>query len=247
MHLIYVDDSGDESVYGYAGVAVPEDRFRSVLTEIKTFRRALRESDGIFINKELHAWKLVSGRGRLGSKTVTKGRRCQVFREALSLVGELEGVRVFLGFGPRKQRLLLLNRLINRINRTMQKWGSRAMLIFDEGEEKAYTRLVRKMGVYNPIPSKYGLWMPEGMPYRNMPVEQIIEDPSFRRSEQSYLIQMADLCGYALLQHERPTQRGLKYGLNTTIQLIETVIVRETNPSDPLGVVRIPKELEGLS
>lgn len=28
---------------------------------------------------------------------------------------------------------------------------SRGVLIFDEGEERAYTRLVRNMGVYNPI------------------------------------------------------------------------------------------------
>jgi hypothetical protein len=51
-------------------------------------------------------------------------------------------------------------------------------LISDEGKEVAYTRLIRKMGVYNPIPSRMGAW-PEGTATRNIPIELILEDPVF--------------------------------------------------------------------
>jgi hypothetical protein len=51
-----------------------------------SFRRDLKASDGIFVYKELHAWKFVSGRGRVGDRVVTKYRRGEIFRDTLELV-----------------------------------------------------------------------------------------------------------------------------------------------------------------
>lgn len=38
----------------------------------------------------------------------------------------------------------------------MQTWDSYATLILDEGKEAETTRLLRKMGVYNPVPVYVG-------------------------------------------------------------------------------------------
>jgi hypothetical protein len=62
-----------------------------------SFRRDLKASDGIFVYKELHAWKFVSGRGRVGDRVVTKYRRGEIFRDTLELVASLPGVRLLNG------------------------------------------------------------------------------------------------------------------------------------------------------
>lgn len=237
MHFVYIDDTGDEQVYGYAAVAIPASRFRPILLQVKDFRRELLRSDGIFMGAEFHAWKFVSGRGRIAKQVVTKYRKSQIFSEALEFVAALPGARLFTSFGTRSNRLKTLERMLNRINRAMQGWDSQAVLIFDEGEEKAYTGLVRKLGVYNPIPSKFGRW-PDGSEYKNLPTEFIIEDPSFRRSKQSYFIQLADFCGYALLQKERPTPSRMKYGIHEMFPLLESVCVKDANRADPFGTIR---------
>lgn len=239
MHLVYIDDSGDQDVYGYSALCVPCNQFREILQAIKAYRRCLRASDGIFINKEFHAVDFCSGRGHIGSRVVTKWRRCEIFKETLCWIAGIPNVRLLNAFGTRDGRLRTLERLVNRINRAMRDWDSTAILIFDEGESRQYTHLVRKLGVYNPIRSSHGVW-PDGKEYRNIPIEHVIEDPNFRNSKQSYFIQMADFCGYAMLQKERPTKsaKRARLRLHEAFPLLGAICVKEANPHDPFGIVR---------
>lgn len=94
----------------------------------------------------------------------------------------LTSLRLFNVCLPNRQDWAF-ERLLNRINRTMQAWGSHALLICDEGKEADYTRLVRKMSVHNPIPSQFGVWKDTGRATRNIPIDRIIEDPFFKRSD----------------------------------------------------------------
>jgi hypothetical protein len=120
----------------------------------------------------------------------------------------------------------------------MQAWGSHAILLCDEGKEADYTRLVRKMSVFNPIPSQYGVWQDTGSTTRNIPIDRIIEDPFFKKSERSYFIQMADFCAYALLRKERPIPSKSRYGLDSVFMELEPICVKEANPRDPYGIIR---------
>ena len=129
-------------------------------------------------------------------------------------------------------------RLINRINRTMQAWGSHALLICDEGKEADYTRLVRKMCVHNPIPSRFGVWQDTGNSTRNIPIDRIIEDPFFKKSDKSYFIQLVDFCAYALLRKEKPIPSKSKYGLHEAFQQLEPICVKEACPRDQFGIIR---------
>jgi hypothetical protein len=121
----------------------------------------------------------------------------------------------------------------------MSEWESAGILIFDEGEERQYTRLVRRMGVFNPIRSRHGLW-PDGKEYKNIPIEHVVEDPSFRRSKNSYFIQLADFCGYAMLQRERPTtsEKRARYRLHEAFPMLDAICVKEANRKDPFGIIR---------
>lgn len=238
MHLIYMDESGDEQLYILSAFALPIDQWHDAFRKIRGFRRELRRAYGIFVYEELHAWKFVSGRGRPADRIVTKGQRVAIFREALKVMTELPGVRLFNAVFPRKQVERAFERSLNRINRTLQSWDSYAVLVCDQGKEIAFTRMVRRMYIFNPIPSQYGQWLDTGNRWKNIPLDRIVEDPFFKDSAQSYFIQLADFAAYSLLQRERPIPSKSKYGLDKTFEILNPILVKEASRTDPEGIIR---------
>lgn len=114
------------------------------------------------------------------------------------------------------------------------KGQSRAVIIADE----EITRVMRKMTVYNPIPSAYGSWL-EGV-VCNKPTQRLIEDPVFRSSKASYLLQLVDCVAFALLKREAvPTPNIRKYKIHEMFDnTLASVCVKAASRSDPLGIVR---------
>ena len=109
--------------------------------------------------------------------------------------------------------------------------------------ERSYSGiiLIRRMGVYNPIPSRYGGW-PGGATTRNITTDRLLEDPIFKDSQRSYFIQLVDFCAYSLLRRENPVASKSKYGLDAAFGLLHPILLREANPRDPEGVLRpLPK------
>ena len=119
----------------------------------------------------------------------------------------------------------------------MAEWKSNGLIVHDEGKD--YTPLVRRMGVYNPIQSKFGAWE-DGKPTKIIPVTHILEDIVFRQSHRSDLIQMADFCAYALFRSEFPLPSKTKYGLDTAFDSLNTICVTAAFGKDPrrLGIIR---------
>ena len=238
MHLIYVDDSRDEQLCVFSALAVPIDQWHAAFKTIRDFRRELRRTYGIYVYKEFHAWKFVSGRGRPSDRIITKGQRAAIFQETLRVMADLPGVRLFNAVFPRGQDERAFEWMLNRINRALQAWGSYAILVCDKGKEIAYTRLVRRMYVYNPIPSRYGVWSETGLPWKNIPLDRIVEDPFFKDSAQSYFVQLVDFSAYALLRREHPIPSKTKYGLDKAFNVLSPILVREASRKDPEGIIR---------
>lgn len=172
VHICYIDDSGEDNVRAFCLPTEPVAEWKRCFDAIKSYRKSLRESDGIFVKKELHATKFLSGRGRIGSRQVTRTRRCEIYREALAATTRLPGVHLFNAFGNRKNELRIFERLMNRLNRALVEWGSTAVCVSDEGKD--YNKLVRKMAVFNPVPSMYGRWR-EGLT-RNIVIDRLVEN-----------------------------------------------------------------------
>ncbi len=238
MHLIYIDDSKDEEICVFSALAVPVDQWHAAFQQIRDFRRTLHKAYGIYTYKELHAWKFVSGRGRPSDRVVTKGQRAAIFLDTLKLLAGLPGVRLFNVVFPRNQDERAFERLLNRANRSLLAWGSHALLVCDQGKEIAYTQMVRRMYVYNPIPSQFGHWSDTGQSRKNIPLDRIVEDPFFKDSAQSYYIQMVDFAAYALLRRERPVASKTRYGLDKAFDLLSAILVREATRKDPEGIIR---------
>ena len=234
MHLIYIDDSFEKPHQIYSAIAVPAHLWRPFFQHVKAWRQELKRTDGILITKELHATEFAGGRGRLGPRVVGKYRRSQIFREAMLMLNSFEGIKIFNVCHTARPEWAL-ERLITRINKTMEAWDSHAMLIIDEGKEAEITRLLRKMGVFNPVPVYIG---PGVYQMRNLPVDRILEDPVFKPSDRSYFVQMADFVAYALLRRERRLASKDRYGYHQCFDLLGDVVAREASTHDPMGVIR---------
>jgi hypothetical protein len=121
----------------------------------------------------------------------------------------------------------------------LNAYASRALIFADQGREREITSATRKMSIFNPIPSRLGAWQP-GHATRNIPIERIIEDPIFKHSHQSFLVQLADCAAFALLKRETtPTAHVLRYGINEMFDgALAGVCFRDASKYDPLGIVR---------
>lgn len=239
MHLFYIDDSSDEQLCAFSALALPVDQWQAAFQKMKEWRRYLRRDYGIFVYKELHAWKFVSGRGRPSDRIITKSQRVAIYREGIRLVANLPGARLFNAVFSHKEDERAFGWLLNHINRTLQAWGGYGLLICDEGKEAIYTRLVRRMGRFNPIPSQFGRWLDTGRGYRNVPIDRIVEDPFFKKSDQSYFIQLVDFVAYALLRKGRPIASKTKYGIDKAFGDLFDILAREARPRDPEGIIRL--------
>jgi hypothetical protein len=227
-------------MYVISGVIISESKWNDVFNKLKSCRRYLRESDGIYIFKEFHACELVAGRGKISPNTITKYRRCRIYNEFLKLISILD-LKIINGISTPKKQDWLFERVINRLNKFVEGKNTYAILICDEGKEIEYTKKLRKMRVQNLIPSAHGYWPQTRKSYRNLPISNIIEDPVFKDSKKSYFIQMADCVAFSLLRKEHPTQKALKYGFNNSFDLLKPVLLLKACKKDDNGIVRIKK------
>ncbi len=240
-HLIYIDDSQDKDWRVFSALAIPIDKWQSAFEQMRKFRHELQKSHGISIHSEFHAWKFVSGRGNLGNESIAGGweahrrRRCELYKRTLRMIAGLPDVKLF-NVCRLDYEGWAFERLLNRINKNMQVCNSHAILICDEGKDEAYTRLCRRMKVYNPIPSAFGGWS-GGDAFKNIPTERIVEDPIFKDSKRSYFVQLADFCAYAVLRHKYPIPSKTKYGLHEAINELKPICVVEANRRDAYGII----------
>jgi hypothetical protein len=238
MHIFYIDDSYDQELCVFSALALPVDQWRQAYQQVRDWRQSLQQTFGINTQKELHAWKFVSGRGRPSERIITKSERAAIFHDGLKMITKLPGARVFNVVFPKKEDERAFGRLLSRINRTLQAWGSHGILICDQGKDEAYTRLTRRMGTYNPIPNRIGTKPGTGLAYRNFPIDRIIEDPFFKNSAQSYFIQLVDFVAYALLRRERPVPSRNKYEIHIAFNHLAEILAREASRKDLEGIIR---------
>lgn len=206
MHLIYIDDSGDKELCVFSALMVCANKWNVCLEEVKKFRHNIQANDGISVYTEFHAWKFVSGRGKLADRVVSKGRRCQIFKQTLQMVATLPEAHLFNAVFPTKANVRAYEALLVSINQDLQQQDSYAILICDEGKEAIYTKLVRRLQAL-----------------KDGAIDRILEDPFFKQSDQSYFIQLSDFCAYALLRQERPIASKTKYGLDQAFNLLKPI------------------------
>lgn len=240
MYLVYIDDSTERPCNIFSAIAVPHDKWNASFEYLKKWRKHLKNVHGIPMDYELHATQFLSGRGSNGQlSSLSRHTRSQIFHKSFAVVEYMHhfGVRTFHVCNNDDDQFRSFERLLNRINRTMTAWDSYAHLICDEGKETQYVRMVRRMRVHNPIPSRYDAW-DSGAATKNIPLDRIIEDPQFKKSSVSYFIQTVDFLAHGLLRREIPTPKARQRRIHLSFNQLNSVLTRECHKADPHGVIR---------
>ncbi|MGE0542268.1 MAG: DUF3800 domain-containing protein [Dehalococcoidia bacterium] len=241
--LIYIDESFNTHRSVVSAIGITDSAWNEVFAIVKAWRKTLRDQHGIRLAKELHAQPLLAGKGQLGPRVVPRYTRAQIFKEGLEILAacgpdKVWVINVCLTGVPGFDTLsLATERLLNRIQRCLLDRGRYGVLFFDAARERQTRRLMRKLRVYNPIPSAYGSW-PEGLT-KNITTDRILRDPVFVNSHEDYFVQLADFVAHALLKREEPpSDRVLRYRLHEAFEALDPILNKRASRKDPLGIVR---------
>jgi hypothetical protein len=254
MYLLYVDESGDAGPRGagkhfvLSGLIVYEAQWTKCFRLIKDLRLNLYDEFGIRRNQELHANKTIAGRGALWGKRYPLSDRIRLFQLILETIAQMPGVRVVSicinkaaeqfagkkGFSVMKTAWkFMLQRFHNYITHQKSDSTQFGMVLHDSGHEVEVRKLMRKLRVYNPVPSHYS-----GRS-RNLPMINLIEDPVPRDSYHAQFIQLCDYAAFSVLRQEEPVA---KYpGLESVFEILQPVWLTEGTKDDPQGIVRYPR------
>ncbi len=249
MFLFYLDESFDSDAFVLTAIRFKSERWRETFAMTKDFRRHLSATYGLYVSKELHATEFVAGRGRYAPKDISKYVRTQIFSEVLKFIAtlpeiEIINVKIKVPGCPVDPHLRAFERLLNRIQASLEDHKTEGLLILDEGKEGMLRKTAREMAAINFIPSKYGAW-DGGHRSKNIALSRLVEDPLFKASHNSYFLQLADIVAFSLLKREvPPTTRVTKYKLDQMFDLLKPRAgSRRRNPlSRSVSSVPVPRE-----
>jgi hypothetical protein len=200
MHLAYIDDSGDSRSFVLGAVLVPAAQWLEVHDQLVTFRRRMSKELSLRMRHELKATDLVSGGGKWRTLDVPLRRRYGIYKAALAQLVDLAPlVRSVAVVVPNRHddRLYSTARgdawdvLLGRLERFSAKAGSTCLLVPDEGSPAQLRTWARRKRRFGYAPAAFG-----GPPLK-VPFKQLVDDPVFRDSGDSYVSQWADLVAYA--------------------------------------------------
>lgn len=245
LHLIYVDESYDQSRFVMTGLVVEDASWRAVFNATKAFRQRLKADYGIRLSAELHAKDFVRDcSDGVSIRKLSQSERRHIFdlvlahmsSQPIALLNVCLDVARFGGVTATHR--IAVERLANRVQTMTRVAGSYAIGIFDEGKEAEVRRLVRRMSVYNPIPSAFGGWT-NGTGMKNIVLDRFLEDPFFKSSHASYFLQLVDFAAWSLLKREvAPSPFIARFEYQRAHQLLEPICFRPASRNDRLGIVR---------
>jgi hypothetical protein len=252
MYLMYVDESGDPglvgsptSIFALTGLVIHELRWRDAMTEIVEFRRKMRDKFGLKMREEIHSSPFINKPGEL--VRIKRNDRLTILRHYIDVIAHLPDISLISVVVDKtgkpedydsheKGWQALLQRFDNTISHRNFPGPSaqdeRGMIIVDGDQSGRLVKLVRRMRHYNYVPSRYG-------EARNLPTRSIVEDPVFRDSRHSMLIQAADVAAYFLFQQETPNSYMRKSGGKAYFRRLEPIFNKMAARNDHQGIVRL--------
>ena len=246
MYLAYIDESGDPGRnsptrhFILSALVIPATDWQACFDRHHQMRRYLKASYNYPVRAELHAASLVDTRYGDGNVRRLKGRRTRMllYRDVMRAIPQIfPTARIFsvhvnkdaaetTPFGRDNYLQLAWNYLITRYHNFLAQdcGGAPGLIVADNTANATVRALLRKMRIYNPVPSHYD---PKG--YYNVPVRTIIEDPVFRRSEHSYFVQMADMIAHSLYRKLYPKGSYRRYNLHRFYNYLNPITLKSVS------------------
>jgi len=218
MYFAYFDESGDTGLtvsqtatFSLSCLLLHDKQWMSALDKTVSFRKYLRTNFRIHSRAEIKANWLVHNKGDIRSAGLTFKSRMAAYKAAMRFQRTSGLFRVFA---------ILINKKKKRIQNTdvretawryalqrLERFGAASNenthVIPDEGHSQFIKKKIRQMRRFSFVPSAFGVGT------LNRSAENIVEDPSERRSRESFFIQLADLNAYAAYRRVFP---GANFG-----------------------------------
>jgi|SRR5581483_1866256 len=221
--LCYFDESGDSGyndsgtkAYALAGVLLQDASWLPALDDAIGFRRFLKQAFGIQMRDEVKSNYLLNNKGPIKRLNMGSAMRTKIFRMSLRLIPKLadgQGIKVFAVVVDKAAmaikdptsdpRRLVWERAIERLERFTHYQKDNCLIFPDEGNYDVIRSIVREKRRFNQVPSQFGTAS------LSRPAAFVLEDPSSRRSHESYLVQLADFAAYAAFRAIYPRDHPL--------------------------------------
>lgn len=251
MRLYYVNRAEGRRFHVRSAIGVDAEVWNDHFRQIQEWRQQLRDRHGIPKEQRLRPSELLSGNFEFGrSRSFCKPDGQEILLEGLLRLeeaardtGGIEVINVCL-YKPKcgAYRRVGIDRMLNRINRSVAMANRHAFLIFPPGEEARVLNTYNRMRVFNLVPSRYERWKAGG-PRRNLPVRKVIGGPAFRSACADWLLQLAQFVAHALLLQEEQADdellpSGRAVGVGDAFGMLDAVLNRDAAARDPQGIVR---------
>jgi hypothetical protein len=267
MYFIYADESGDtglkkggSSFFVISGIIIHESFWNEFFQKIVDLRRGFRLKYGVPQRTPFHATEIVNGHGDYHHTQygLTSADRFALYREVLEFLAAQKGQIHILNVFIQKDKFLKRDIdvfewgwkiFLQRFHNTLWPGDAKAkpgylagkgdfgFLINDRTHDDALRLLMRRMRAFNYIRSAKST----GRLFHNILLTQILDDPAPRNSKHSYIVQLADMVAFALARRDFPRPKLKPYGFEKFFDILDPVLLKSANPSDPHGIVYFPK------
>jgi len=207
MYFAYFDESGDTGMgqdsptrtFTLACLLIHDKHWLDALDQTVAYRRYLRDQFKISPRLELKATWLVNNKGPLRNVGLSFKARMAVYESAMRFQRKAGNFRTFAVVVDKSAiqkrsadvREIAWTYAIQRLERFGTAEQENIHVLPDEGHGDFIVKKIRAMRRFHHAPSAWG----QGTLERK--AENIVEDPSDRRSQDSFLVQLADLNAYA--------------------------------------------------
>lgn len=249
--IMYVDESGDVGHFTpqqssnsphfiLSGLIISQDEWLIYLQNLKTFRRHLKKQYGLLLNEEIHASELIRVKKIAAYKNIRKSDRIAILKLFIQQMPAMFPQAKIINVCFDKTNFtsdtnfmeLAWQRLIQRYDTFLKKSvNDKGIIVADDTNSDLIRNLMRKMRVYNPVPSRYGGTY-------QAPTNNILEDPFTRDSKHSYFIQAVDCIAQALYRKEFPKGSLKKFGIDKIFDYLEPMLLKQASRKDDKGIVR---------
>lgn len=257
MRFLYVDESGDPGIwdatkpvnarpsqhYILSGLIIKDSNWRNYLLALVDVRRHLNAAYGLPVRQELHGAELFRP-ATPSYKALKRIVRRAIYRDALTMFAarlpDARIINVHLDKATPKYvssttgdiQNLAWSRLLQRFHTELTLRRDFGIVFADETNEAKIRALLRKMRVYNQVPSHFG-------GSRSMPLTNLLEDPVIRESKHSFYIQVADMAAHALYRKLYPKKTLRRWNAHGLFDLLTPILHRPASRSDPHGIVHL--------
>lgn len=251
---MYVDESGDSGInnsptnyYILSCLVVHESSWMNILNDVVSLKRGFKDQFGLLMKEEIHASEYLQKRIKTRNR-ISRNNRLDILKQCLDWLSKRSDVSLITVRVDKSKRAdpfayawdILIQRLDNTLAHSnfpnAVTGNEKGIIISDNTDGGKLTRLLRAKRRYNPVNNM----IVYGTGSRDIPLRAINEDPVFRDSANSLILQIVDVIAYFARQVYEPNKYVRQKGAKTFYgRLMSIINKRATKKETPFKIVEV--------